>query len=383
MHDVENELDQFRVGNSYETVEFLGYGSTGVIYRGRNIILDTPVAIKILNPELSKNDQFMQFLNTEIKSVFKLNHQNIVNVKETGKENDKFYIIMEFVEGESLEKILKEKGKPSLQESVEFLQQLALAIEYANANGVIHKAIKPENILISHDNHLKLTGFGLSKAMATAWITITASSAANVEYMSPEQAEGEDIDHRCDIYSFGIIAYELLTGEVPFKKEGTSILNLAMKHINTMPDPPKLKNPAIPHWLDNIVMKCIEKKPANRYQCGKDIFDALVNQEPTNRTPIPQTITSDALRNSFSGKEKPEIEDVLQNYFDNREEVSFQKDRADPGLIEVPLAGPESKGNATEYFNLRNQKQLKLLLLVVILLELVIISIFVFIIFSG
>jgi len=185
MHEVENSLDRFRVGNSYETEQFIGYGTTGVVYRGKNISLDTPVAIKILNPELSKNDKFMQFLNNEIKAVFKLNHPNIVNVKETGCENEKFYIIMEFVEGRSLDEILKEKGHFSITETVEILKQLALAIDYANSNDVIHKAIKPHNILLSTDNHVKLTGFGLSKAMATAWLTITGTSAAHVEYMSP------------------------------------------------------------------------------------------------------------------------------------------------------------------------------------------------------
>jgi serine/threonine protein kinase len=374
MHDVENSLDQFKIGNSYETVEFIGYnGSTGVIYKGRNINLDTPVAIKILNPELCKNDQFMVFLNSELKSVFRLNHPNIVNVKETGKENDKFYIIMEYIDGENLEQILKEKKTLPYQEAVELLQQLALALDYAHSNNVIHKALKPRNIMLTKDNQVKLTGFGLAKALSTAWLTVTATSAENLEYLSPEQAEGEDIDHRCDIYSFGVIAYHILTGEVPFKKEGSSILNLAMKHINEPPEPLRRKNQAVPQWLDNVVMKCLEKKPLGRFQSGKEIYEALANKYSLH-TPLPQSVTAEELKGTLSNK--VEIEDVLQDYFNK--EVSFQKEKQSAGALDS-----QNKSDQTNSFNIKNQKQLKLLLFVVILLELVIISIFVYILFNG
>lgn len=382
----QNSFDNFKIGDNYETIEFLGSDDTGVFYKAKDIALNTFVSIKIIKIELTNNEKFLANLSLEMDSVYKLEHENISGVKKIGKENNKHYIIMEFVDGKLLSEILKEKHF-SINEIIEFLKQLALAIEYASSKGIIHRAIKPDDIFITRDNILKLSGFGFSKAMSTAWLTITGTSISNVEYMSPEQAEGEEIDHRTDIYSFGIIAYEMLTGSVPFKRErGSSILSLAMKHINSLPEPLKNLNTEIPDWLESIVLKCLEKKPSKRFNNGKELFIALeqhgVSQysEENQKSGIVDEMheivvfpdKSILKELPVSEIHEPEKLPVFEsrNYEvseDISPEINIKKE--DDSIISGYETEPESDLSS------KNQNQLKLLLLLVIFLLFVVIII--------
>ncbi len=423
MNDLEHtNLDRFKLGDRYETIEYIGSGTTGVVYKSKILNFDVPVAIKVLRPELTKNEKFIKFLNHEIAPVFTLNHPNIINVKELTSENGKHFIVMEYVKGKNLEQLLDEKKVFSVEEAVPILEQLALAINYASEKNVIHKAIKPQNILISDENIVKLSDFGLSKAITAAWLTITGSTNANVEYMSPEQAEGEEIDHRSDIYSFGIIAYLILTGEVPFKRDGASILSLAMKHINVKPEPLSVKKPEIPNWLENMVLKCLEKKPENRFKSGKEIFTLLKNnsqntgvmfsENPENDPPQSDDTVSEAI-NNFQNSEVVLSEDNSPQdevpVFGNTETPQPVKDNVSgtnsdgKRTIDIESSNEVSSNNLptsfiednaeniidiinqneiTKSFLYSNQNQIKLLLFLVIILELIIIGIFVFILFS-
>lgn len=276
----QNNPDHFKINDTYETEKVAGNGSTGLVYKGINIATKEPVAIKILNHELSKHDKFVQQLKIEIDKIVYLNHPNIVSVKEAGKDGEKCYIILEYVECESLAEYLKKTKVPQISDSVNILKQLALALKYTGDNNLIHKSVTPSNILISSNKQVKLSGFGINSALSTAWLTMTGTSNAHVEYMSPEQAEGEEADYRSDIYSFGIVAYQLLTGEVPFKRDATSksILAVAMKHINSPPPSLSEKNGNIPSWLEDIILKCLEKKAVDRFQSGQEIYDHLNGQ---------------------------------------------------------------------------------------------------------
>ena len=277
MEEIKSSLDQFKIGDTYETEEVVGNGSTGVVYRGKNLKTGGNVAIKILNQELGKHDKFVNQLKIEIDKISNLSHPNIVTVQDTGKENGKCYIILEYIKCRNLSEYLKQNKDLSIEKSCDILKQLALAIQYTADNNIIHKSVTPSNILVSYEDQIKLSGFGINSALATAWLTMTGTSNAHVEYMSPEQAEGEDADYRTDIYSFGIVAYQILTNEVPFKRDATSksILAVAMKHINSPPPTPTEKNPEIPRWLEDIVLKCLEKKVEDRFQSAKEIYDCI------------------------------------------------------------------------------------------------------------
>lgn len=276
----QNNPDRFKINDIYETEKVVGNGSTGVVYKGRNINTQEPVAVKILNHELSKHDKFVNQLKIEINKIVHLSHPNIVSVKEAGKDEEKCYIILEYLECESLAEYIKRNKIPQITDSINIMKQLALALKYTGENNLVHKSVTPSNILLSSNKQVKLTGFGINSALSTAWLTMTGTSNSHVEYMSPEQAEGEDADYRSDIYSFGIVVYQLLTGDVPFKRDATSksILAVAMKHINSPPTPPSDKNGNIPSWLEDVVLKCLEKKAVDRFQSGQEIYDHLTNQ---------------------------------------------------------------------------------------------------------
>jgi len=271
----EEEYESIRISDKYETTEFIASGETGLAYKGIDVETNEVVAIKVLKTELTKNKEFMLHFVEEMNKVLKLEHPNIVKIKDFIRDENKAFIISEFVEGKSLAEKLTEDNKLSISESITILEQVAIALDYAHSQNIIHRAVKPKDIIISNDNQVKIKDFALSKAAATAWITITGTFTGNVEYMSPEQAEGDEIDNRCDIYSLGIVAYQTLTGEVPFKKDGLSVLSIAMKHINRRPEAPSVINSEIPKWLDYIVLKCLEKRPDDRFKTGKELYEII------------------------------------------------------------------------------------------------------------
>lgn len=309
----ETNLDEFKIGN-YHTQEFIGNSTTGSVYKAFNESSGDVCAIKILKYELGKHEKFMNCLKEEMSHVKKLQHPNIVKVLEIAKDKDKSFLVLEYVDGKNLKEILSETPKLPIEQCIELMMQMALALDYSASNGVLHKSLKPQSIMVSNNNWVKLTGFGVSKALATAWLTLTGSSNAQVEYMSPEQAEGEDMDQRADIYSFGILAYQMITGEVPFKREkSASILSVAMKHINDMPHSLISKNPEVPDWLERVVLKCLEKKAIDRYQRGKELFDDLKNRSFSNKEPMTYT-ASHSLENTDTKTDvSGEIKEIVPN----------------------------------------------------------------------
>ena len=255
----------------YELIEKIGEGGMAVVYKGKDRLLNRYVAIKILRPEYTKDEQFIESFKRESQASARLSHPNIVGVYDVGKEGNIHFIVMELIDGKVLSEVIKEKGRIEYKEAISIIRQVASALSLAHKNQIIHRDIKPHNILITSTGVAKLADFGIAKAVSAATIVGGSSKImGSVHYFSPEQARGAYVDERSDIYSLGVVLYEMLTGHVPF--DGDNPVSIALMHIND-PIPPLTKEvPAIPPQLEKIVNKATEKYQSNRY---KDV-DAMI-----------------------------------------------------------------------------------------------------------
>ena len=242
-----------------------------VVYKGKDRLLNRYVAIKILRPEYTKDEQFIESFKRESQASARLSHPNIVGVYDVGKEGNIHFIVMELIDGKVLSEVIKEKGRIEYKEAISIIRQVASALSLAHKNQIIHRDIKPHNILITSTGVAKLADFGIAKAVSAATIVGGSSKImGSVHYFSPEQARGAYVDERSDIYSLGVVLYEMLTGHVPF--DGDNPVSIALMHIND-PIPPLTKEvPAIPPQLEKIVNKATEKYQSNRY---KDVDEMI------------------------------------------------------------------------------------------------------------
>ncbi|MFA7662155.1 MAG: protein kinase, partial [Anaerovoracaceae bacterium] len=238
----------------YELLERIGDGGMAVVYKARCRLLNRYVAIKILKPEFIKDLKFIDNFKRESQAAASLSHPNIVNIFDVGKEGNIHYIVMELVEGQVLSELIKNKGPMEWRQAVEIMKQMASALSLAHKNHIIHRDVKPQNILITEDGVPKLADFGIAKAVnASTLVGATGTVMGSVHYFSPEQARGGYVDEKSDIYSLGIVLYELLTGRVPF--DGENPVNVALMHINEEMTPPSQLVNGIPPQLEQVVMK--------------------------------------------------------------------------------------------------------------------------------
>ena len=260
---------------SYNVLSVLGRGGMGNVYKAFDENLSRTVAIKVLPAEFSRRPEFSQRFKTEGKAVADLNHPNIVQVYHTGEEENQQFIVMQCIEGRNLGALISEKKQLPLEQVVEFSRQICRALRYAHKENVIHRDIKPQNILISGDNRVFVTDFGIAKMYATdsTKITNTGMVVGTPEYMSPEQAEGLELNGQTDLYSLGIVMYEMITGYPPFTAD--SPLGVAYKHVNVDPVAPGAKVPNLNPCLESIVMKCLKKNRIYRYRVVDEILDDL------------------------------------------------------------------------------------------------------------
>ena len=267
------------ISGRYEIIEKIGTGGMADVYRAKDHRLNRYVAVKILKNEYSEDSKFVTKFRQEAQAIACLSHPNIVGVYDVGQEQDMHYIVMEFVDGITLKKYIEQKGKLSVREAVGIGLQIANGLEAAHANHIIHRDIKPQNILISKDGTAKVSDFGIAKAASSN--TITANAMGSVHYISPEQARGGFSDEKSDIYSLGITMFEMLTGRVPFNGETT--VAIAIKHIQEEMPSPKEFVPEIPSSVASIVLKCCQKSPDRRYQnmaeLIADLKQSLINPE--------------------------------------------------------------------------------------------------------
>lgn len=259
------------VGDRYEIVEKIGTGGMSDVYKAKDRKLNRFVAVKVLKQEFSENTNFVSKFRSEAQAAAGLMHPNIVNVYDVGEDNDIYYIVMELVEGITLKKYIEKKARLSVKESVSIAIQVSMGIEAAHNNHIIHRDIKPQNIIISKDGKVKVTDFGIAKAATSN--TITSNVMGSVHYTSPEQARGGYSDEKSDIYSLGITLFEMLTGRVPFN--GDTTVAIAIKHIQEPMPSPREYVPEIPVSVEQIVFKCTQKSPDRRYQKMAEVIDDL------------------------------------------------------------------------------------------------------------
>lgn len=259
------------IGDRYEILEKIGTGGMSDVYKAKCHKLNRYVAVKVLKQEFSENANFVAKFRVEAQAAAGLMHPNIVNVYDVGEENGIYYIVMELVEGITLKKYIEKKARLSYKEAVSIAIQVSMGIEAAHNNHIIHRDIKPQNIIISREGKVKVTDFGIAKAATSN--TITSNVMGSVHYTSPEQARGGYSDEKSDIYSLGITMFEMLTGRVPFSGETT--VAIAIKHIQEEMPSPKDFVPEIPNGVDAIVLKCCQKSPDRRYQSMQEVIADL------------------------------------------------------------------------------------------------------------
>ncbi len=259
------------IGDRYEILEKIGNGGMSDVYKAKCHKLNRYVAVKVLKQEFSENENFVSKFKVEAQAAAGLMHPNIVNVYDVGNENGINYIVMELVEGITLKKYIEKKGRLSVKEAISIAIQVSMGIEAAHNNHIIHRDIKPQNIIISKDGKVKVTDFGIAKAATSN--TITSNVMGSVHYTSPEQARGGFSDEKSDIYSLGITLFEMLTGRVPFN--GDTTVAIAIKHIQEPMPSPRRYAEDIPVSVEQIVFKCTQKSPDRRYQSMPELIEDL------------------------------------------------------------------------------------------------------------
>lgn len=262
----------------YELIEKIGDGGMAVVYKAKDRLLNRFVAIKILKPEFIKDPKFIDSFRRESQAAAGLSHPNIVSVYDVGKEGNIYYIVMEVLEGDTLSDVIRREGHLDEKKAIDIAKKIALALSAAHKKNIIHRDVKPHNVLITEDGTVKIADFGIAKAVNSGTIVNNTSTVmGSVHYLSPEQARGGYVDARSDIYSLGIVLYEMLTGTVPF--DGDNPVSVAMMHMNEDVKPPSLVNPEVSPALDKVVLKATAKHQPDRYKSADEFYDALVEAE--------------------------------------------------------------------------------------------------------
>ena len=265
-------MDQYigkMLDNRYEILERIGTGGMAVVYKAKCHYLNRLVAIKILKSDLAQDEDFRRRFNAESQAVAQLSHPNIVSVYDVSKGGDVEYIVMELIDGITLKQYMEKRGQLSWRESLHFITQIMRALSHAHSRGIVHRDIKPQNIMVLRDGSVKVADFGIA-CLADSAQTLTQEALGSVHYMSPEQARGDRPDARSDIYSSGVVLYEMLTGRLPF--EGESAVSVAIQHLSSIPLAPREINPDIPEQLELICMKAMAPDLEHRYQSA----DAMI-----------------------------------------------------------------------------------------------------------
>jgi serine/threonine-protein kinase len=252
----------------YQVVRKLGAGGMANVYLAEDQELGRRVAIKILNDRHANDEQFVERFRREAKNAAALSHPNIVSIYDRGEAEGSYYIAMEYLDGRSLKELIVSRGPAPITVAVEYARQILQALRFAHRHGIVHRDIKPHNVLVDADGRVKVTDFGIARA-GTSQMTEAGSIVGTAQYLSPEQARGTNVDQRSDVYSLGIVLYELLTGTVPFT--GDTPVEIAMKHLSTIAEPPSTRRPDIPRDLDLIVMRALAKDPNDRYQSAEEM----------------------------------------------------------------------------------------------------------------
>ena len=290
------------LGNRYEIIEKIGNGGMATVYKATDKVLKRYVAVKILRDEYTTDEEFIRRFEAEAQSAARLTHANIVSIYDVGVEGNLYYIVMELIQGKTLKEIIiKERGPLPWKWSINMAIQIASALEMAHRNNIIHRDIKPHNIIVTEDGVAKVTDFGIAKAVSNSTITAFGTTIGSVHYFSPEHARGGYTDAKSDLYSLGVVMYEMVTGRVPF--DADTPVSVALKHMQEEPEEPIKVNPNVPIAVNKIIMKALQKDTNLRYQTASemlvDLKRALKNPDgdfvedleydPTARTQVINT----------------------------------------------------------------------------------------------
>jgi serine/threonine protein kinase len=265
------------IGNlvgSYKITDKIGEGGMGAVFRGIDIMLEREVAIKMLRPELSSQPNIVERFRSEAVTLAKLNHPNIATLYSFLRQGDDFFMVMEFVRGDTLDGVIRKSGAMQCERAIRLFSQALEGIDHAHRMGIIHRDIKPANIMLTETGTLKVMDFGIARVLGTARMTKQGNIVGTIEYMSPEQVRGQETDARSDIYSLGILLYEMLTGRVPFHSD--SEYDLMKMQIEDAPQPPRAFSPNIPPAVEHAIMRSLAKRPEARFQTAGEFRDVLL-----------------------------------------------------------------------------------------------------------
>ena len=322
------------LGNRYEILRKIGDGGMAFVYQARDKLLNRIVAVKVLRPEFVDDQEFLVKFKREAEAVASLSHPNIVNVYDVGEDGKVHYIVMEYVDGQNLKEIIQDEGSLEEYTALDIAKQIARALSAAHRNGIIHRDIKPHNILISKDGRqVKVADFGIAKAVSSSTMTNMGSVIGSVHYISPEQAKGKHLTSNADLYSLGIVLYEMIIGRVPFS--GDSPISIALKHINediAFTDQDKIN---IPNSVRTIISKLTQKEPANRYQTAEELIEDIEFVERNIDLPYIKDYnnfaTTDVDRRDpevFNGRKTVQYDDYEDDddYYDEEDEYYDEED---------------------------------------------------------
>ena len=333
------------IGDRYEILEKIGEGGMSNVYKARCKKLNRYVAVKVLKDSFKDNKDIVEKFKKEATAIANLSNPNIVNVLDVGTQDDLHYIVMELVEGKTLKAVINQKGKLSYEDAINIGLKVANALECAHKSNIVHRDIKPQNILVTSDGFVKVTDFGIAKSTGNTTIQYTNSVMGSAHYFSPEQAKGTYTDCRTDLYSLGVVLYEMVTGRVPF--DGDSPVTIALKHMQEDPIPPKNINSKIPNSLNQLIIKAMSKEPVKRYQSAKDIIsdlqkikndpNAMIGEsfESEDHTRIMAPVNPDDLTmfmNVQKENSKPSLnkEDLIEDDYNDEDEEDEQEKKPNP-----------------------------------------------------
>lgn len=306
-----------KINERYEIIRTIGEGGMANVYLARDIILNRLVAVKILRGNLAEDEKFIRRFQREAIAASSLNHPNIVEIYDVGEDNGKYFIVMEYVEGRTLKSLIKKRGALTLPEVVDIMLQLTSAIAHAHESYIIHRDIKPQNVIIMEDGRVKIMDFGIAAQLKSGELTQTNSIMGTVYYLPPEQANGNATTEKSDIYSLGILMYELVTGHVPFK--GDSPVEVAIKQMrNPLPSITDAY-PEIPQSIENVILKASAKNPKNRYENVKEMHEDLLTVLDENRKNEPK------VKYAYSERENMDMDTRSKRNKDKEEKTQNKK----------------------------------------------------------